>query len=178
MQQTIVVNNEYKIFFSFYDHEICGPNMLCVHLNTIPLMIENADNDGLPCFFDNEIILICNEIFNNKLNILTKEQIVCCLGRLFFFPSDLIQKYKIDLTKQIWKDTILTELFPKPMIINITWKPNLIFDKEHKYYYSDDEELIDKCSFRSIKSKWSNEQKSLFGKFIKNMNNHFVKKIE
>lgn len=200
LEQKIYINDIYYLHFSFYDHSMCGPAMYYISLvNTVTgirntLRVDSPVDDGLPCFFNDEIVTIMKLALKNPKNRLTPIQILCCLGLVHHFDETfmnaIIKEFHIDLSSShsnVWDNLIiepepfvadpysrysgpypssLNQLYPIPNICNR--KISIPYEIHPRYgRIIVDESYCDQCSVRSLDSSWNEEQKCAFADFSK-----------
>ena len=118
LELKLYINEQYYIFFTFYEHPMCGEGMYVISLkdkkNKIScyLRSDGPCDNGCPCFFSDEVLAIIILITKNPKNKFNLIQIICCLGLIHRFDEDLIEDinnyFDVDLkkTKNIWDNMI------------------------------------------------------------------------
>lgn len=181
LDQTIYIVSNFSIVFSFYDHHICGKNMMHIYLEEIDtkeivtLKIDTPCDSGLPSLLHDEMELILEKALSNTSNNNSSHNnfntAICrCFNTLCPLTQDTINKHRINLQEDGWKYNELNELFPTfiPESKSIEYE-KVEMNEEFGYRIIHDGSLMESSSNRGKFSKWSNEKKKLFGKFIKEL---------
>lgn len=177
LDQCVYVIPNYNIIFSSYEHPICGPHMRYVYLHELDTNIrvtlcqDNPGDSGLPCFFTNEIIILCHFIFSNKKQILNNEQILYLLNQIILVPKTITNNLKINENNDdlyLFDDAYIGLVYNSQSnyheeLVSCEIHGNV--KSKHGYDITNDTDLCECFSVRSTNSTWNHKQKKSFGRF-------------
>lgn len=204
------IGNRYSIVFSFFSHEMCGHYMHKSFLRDnlydidVELRTDGPVWDGRPCFFENEMMHILENVVKNSKNAMYSfEQIVRLLNSIHTFKLRTIRLCMKMLglthlfdTCKCFKHPMENIKYPFPILLEETeteavQETKVALEVNHFYkdniecWYDNVSRLImivdprfqtgDNLSVRSVSGPWNCTERKVMGEFIEFIQDYATK---